>query len=256
MKNVSIGAFYQCYKQPKALLEVIRSFRKYYPESDVYLVCDGGNDYSGVAKKFNLKYRYDEKRTGNGVANYFDNPEILYIWLDRLIDAAKNIKEDYIMILEDDVIIYDAVTELHFDLNGVNKGEKIGKKVTKFLKTRNSHIPKRMKNYFYGGFGGAILNKKILLDNQNSIKDAIATIDKYMEAPRKGIYVTDLWISLLYLYFGASAGHYRGLVEKWYKTYFFRKYILKNIKTLHQYKNFYNKELTREDVDDLGWESL
>jgi len=231
-----IGAFYQCYKQPKAFQHVLSNFRKIYPDTDVIIFSDAGDDFNEYANSLNCKFIYEEKRTGNGISASFDKKEKLISWFKRLIYACEHIKEQYIMILEDDVWVKKPIEELSYDLNGVNKGEKMGKKITAFLKGRNSSIPKDCENYFYGGFGGSVINKNIILNNKEKIIEVIDAIDSQNLTDK--IFITDYWLSIVYLYFGATIGQYNGLCETWYLTYPFMKWAGK-ISVLHHYKDLY-----------------
>ena len=47
-----LGFFYSCYKEKKAINNSIKELRKYYPDSPIYLVSDGGADYSYLTKQY------------------------------------------------------------------------------------------------------------------------------------------------------------------------------------------------------------
>jgi hypothetical protein len=56
-----IGAYYQCYKRDNCVDFVLNNYRKFYNDSTVILVCDGGSDHINVSKKYNCKYFYEQK---------------------------------------------------------------------------------------------------------------------------------------------------------------------------------------------------
>ena len=258
IKYPSIGATYQCYKQPKAMLFALSSFRKFYPNSSVNLISDNGYDYSHVAKHFNCTYQHLDKHSGSIVSSTIFSDKIQIIsWLSRLIETAKNSKEDYLIILEDDVWVLNKVSLVKYDLNGINIYEyKLGKNITSFLKTKNNAIPKNMKKYFYGGCGGAIISKKFILDNFSDISNiekVITELEYYREKIYTKIYTTDYWLTVLVLYFNGTIGQYPGFCETWHSDYYYRRYISKNIEILHQYKNYYNKNLSSDEIKIIGY---
>ncbi len=249
----SIGAFYQCYKRPKAVISVISSFRKYYPDSDMYVVGDGGDDFSKLAEHFNVRYKNESFNTGNGVSNVFENPDRLISWLHRLVDAAKYIKEDYILLLEDDVLVMDVVRQqLPFTINGNNPAMQLGRNETKFLKKRNKSIPFWTRNYYWGGFGGCIVKKSFILEHFTDVEGDIEKIRPHVHWDK---FVSDIWISLLVLYHGGTIGPFKGLCETWYVDFDKRKNELHDISILHQYKDLYETPIDEEDKKLLGFTS-
>lgn len=233
----TIGAFYQCYRQPKALFGAISSFRKYYPASDIYMICDGGDDHSAVAKRFGCTYIHETAHLGNETSTVFETPDKMIVYLKRLREAAGHIKEDYVLLMEDDVLTMGTVSErLRYTVNGVNKGVHFGMKMTAFLKGRTRSIPFWTLRYFWGAFGGCLIDRKFIVEHFNDIDADIAELRKHM---RKELpYSTDIWITLLTLYHGGSIGQYKGLCETWWQDYQER---LKrgDVAFLHKYKDLY-----------------
>ena len=235
-ENPSIGAFYQCHKRPKSVIATLESFRKFYPDSDVYLVCDGGFDYENLAQHFNCQYEYCS-RVGNGQATMFATKQDILNWLGRLLKAAQSIKEDYILILEDDVRVLNKIQELTFDLNGINPHERIGINMTEFLKGRNSTMLP-LENYYYGGCGGSLINKKFLLDNFKNLDTVYDLLDGLKEGRWKDIIASDYYLTVLTLYFGGTVGQYKGFCETWHKMYKIKRF-LNMVSVVHQDKSLY-----------------
>lgn len=250
----TIAGFYQCYKQPKAFLASVVAFRKHYPDSDLFIFSDGGFDYAEVSRKFNAKFFY-EKKLGNGVTTLLNDREAFKIWLGRLFYAAQNAKEDYIIILEDDVKALRKVKSLKYDLNGVNETERIGPDMTAFLKSAGASVPKGCADYFYGGCGGSILKKDFILKNLNpvTIDSAVDDLFPHVQKCRSTFFPSDYWLTILTLYFGGKIGQYSGFCEKARerRVYPF-KLLFRQIEILHQYKDLYNKELSPEEKELLG----
>jgi|GEM_PF-3558093 len=250
-KSPSIGAFYQCYKRPEAVISALSSFRKYYHEASIYMVCDGGFDYKQLASYFGCEYEYDTKHEGNGKTTIFDTKEKLLNWLKRLRKAAEVIKEDYILIMEDDVLVLNQVKgPLNYTVNGINPDVRLGMRITKMLKKRNKSIPFWKLNYYWGGFGGCIVDRKFILENFNDNLDK--DFDYLKKYSNVDTYTTDAWLSIFTLFYGGTIGQYSGLCETWWKSYKERMTVLHDIEILHQYKEIYGKALSVEDKKILG----
>jgi len=74
-KDITVGFIYNCvYKQRKAFEYGLRSIRQYYPDSPIYIVSDGGYDYSYLEKDIdNLKCVMEEDTMGPYKKVTFDN---------------------------------------------------------------------------------------------------------------------------------------------------------------------------------------
>lgn len=253
-KYPTIGVFYQCYKRPKAFLEVMKSFRSVYPSSKMVVISDNGYDYGKIASKFNFDFSSLSERSCDGRQAVFRGTEAVVSWLTRLYEATKKIKEDYIIILEDDVLVFKTIKNLNYDLNGINPYEYIGEEVTEFLKERNKNIPNSARDYFYGGCGGSILRRDFILNNfvPDNFQKIADEIDTHIKGRHEHTYFSDYWLTLFVLYYGGSVGQYEGFCEKWHSDYWYRKNILNNISVLHQEKKYYNTSLTKEESDLFG----
>jgi len=254
----SISAFYQCYKQPKALLRTLSSFKQFYSQSEIELISDGGGyNYVAIADHFNIHYRQLSKRTGE-VANstVFSRRQDIIEWIARLVEAAKNTKGEYLLLLEDDVVVLKKIeSQLPYDINGANKKEFLGEKMEEYLLRMGKNAPTKKNRFFYGGCGGSIFKASFLVKNFSDhklIESIIVELEPYREGRHLEIYSTDYWISLLTYYVGGTIGRYNGFCEKWERVYWWRKYIMKNIEVVHQDKTFYNKPLLKREKQLLG----
>lgn len=257
-KEPSICAFYQCYKRPKCVIATLNLFRKIYPTSPVYLFCDQGEDMSHIASYFNCKYEYLPNRTGHDKrAVCFLNREPLIAWLKRILVVAKNSQEDFVIILEEDVMVYKKVKKLKFDLNGIKPCTQIGKEATRFLKTINNSIPNYINNIYYGGGGGTLINRNFIINNFSNIEKLEKAIDglyPYWKNRFDGWLPSDACLTMLVIYFGGTIGPYYGFAEMgvvgltelshW-------KYMLRplsgRIEVIHSDKSLYNLPLSEDE---------
>lgn len=103
-KDIKIGAHFLCYKQKRATLEALRSFRQHFPDAPVDLVNDNGADMSDIAEHFDCNYIHCTESAGNGVTTAFDTHHQAMLWFRRFESTCERFTDvDWIVILEDDV---------------------------------------------------------------------------------------------------------------------------------------------------------
>ena len=79
-------------------------------------------------------------------------PQCIVGYLSRLRDAAMNMTEDFILMLEDDVSVRGPIEGLRYDLNGVDPSSGgLGYAATRVLRALNPRIG--VNNHGYGGCG-------------------------------------------------------------------------------------------------------
>ncbi|KKQ77195.1 hypothetical protein A3B84_01355 [Candidatus Nomurabacteria bacterium RIFCSPHIGHO2_02_FULL_35_13] len=251
----SVCGFYQCYKQPKSVIATLASFRKIYNTSSVYLFCDEGDDMSHIASHFNCKYEYISK--GHNLGFYFISKEELLSWLKRFLFAAQDSKEDFVMVIENDTRIYKKVKKLKFDFNGIKSNHHLGKETTLFLKTRNNSIPRYINNIYYGGCGGALINRNFIVNNFSNLKNLDFAIDELLPYIKRQFgekFPIDVCLAALVIYFGGTIGQYLGYAETGpfrFTEILMLKYkfrpLLGRIEVLHNDKSLYNVPLSEEE---------
>jgi hypothetical protein len=234
-----IGAFYQAYNKPRCVDFVLSNFRKHYPDTDVVLISDGGNDFSDIAAKYKCMYFYEQNLSGDmsdkskGLASsYFHSSDVLVNYVLRFGKYIQNIKNKKIMILEDDVyVIQKTSSDTPYDLNGINLLESLPEPVCMYLKNI-SKIP-------YGGCGGCILKTEFfqnILKEENK-KQVVEQVNKYCSLTNER-WASDSIISYICVANGGSMGVWDGLGETWQKD-LIPRLNNKTVDVIHQYKNFY-----------------
>ena len=249
---MTIGAFYQCWKHPAATIQVIRQFRTFYPDATIYLVSDNGYDYTELAKQYNCIY---EHSTLSANCALFSSIDQVRVWLERLTRAINEIKEDWCMLLEDDLYIEGKYDEnlLQAELNGYKEGNYLRKSTEMFIKLFN---PTTKSPLNHGGFGGCVLNvpfyKYIL--NKNPIKYLQFMWEHTGELSNKGHTIygnryitwgeaearnTDTILSILCYIFGGSIGAFvevRQLTD-----------CNPHALVIHNFKKLYNQPVEEKD---------
>jgi hypothetical protein len=104
----------------------------------------------------NVKFIHTDLETGSHISN-------TYKLIDRIKTAFEIIKEEYIIWLEDDVVINGHIdTEFNFDLNGFCPNT-INQSSIVALSCKYDLIDSR-RNYRFSGHGGSVYKKSALLE--------------------------------------------------------------------------------------------
>ena len=223
--DLKIGAYYQCYRDKYATYMALQSFRKYYIDAPVYLVSDGGDDFSNIAKYFNCDYDR-KKRMGNGTTTRGNN---ITEWFNRLAETCNKYKDvDWIIILEDDVYTRGKIKHLPpAPLAGPCTMPFTDKAIAAIRKL-HPHI----KINGYSGCGGSIFHRETFLKCINNMYDP-----KWANQLDSRIhYDSDASLTFLFLYNGYEN-------ELWLdQSELSRGYGNPNAAFDHQYKKHYNKQ--------------
>jgi hypothetical protein len=113
---MNFGIFFTCYKEIDAVDYSIKTLKENYPDCPIYLVSDGGDDYSFLETKYsNIKTSigYDsrgilqnltpDKWNKNDIKQQvFDS---IYEFFKRNMDSIEYCKTDSILIMEPDVLV-------------------------------------------------------------------------------------------------------------------------------------------------------
>jgi len=132
-----------------------------------------GDDFSEYVDENTFYKRADLRYFGTGPNAYWgDNWEIWHSYYQRLKDACEMCKTDYILLMEDDVLITKSFEiNRDFDLCGFCRAE-LSTHIISFIEKKiNQKI-----NTHYGLCGGAIFNAKKFLENYSKI---IENLHKY-----------------------------------------------------------------------------
>lgn len=234
------GVYLQCYKNSYATYKCLENFRNFYPESTVVLLSDNGYDYSEMAKFFNCFYihetenlwlTYKDFDSGNHINNSLK-------LINRIYNAFNLCKEEYVMWLEDDVIINGKITDtFKYNINGYCPNYIQQTSVIELSKTYC--FIHANKKYNYSGHGGSVFHKKTLLksfENKKIVFDIILNWKKYDFASDLG---QDLLFSILVILNKGTIGPYYGHCDD-------KNNINLNIIVQHQYKYWYNKQIPQE----------
>jgi hypothetical protein len=239
----SLAGFYQCHKNPKNFLECMKSFRYYYPDSNVVVVSDGGHNYETYCKRQKCDYTYVPKDSNMAAPLIYSSRDAALGYLRRLWNAFPKMTETHFILLEDDVRVLKRHTApFQYSINGCNQYMFLPSVMATKLCDKGYTGPT-----FYGGCGGCILDKEFYM----SIP--FEAVQKLLEETPLTEFPADQLFSFIALYFGGSIGPYNEFTETLYPDW--AKRVAKNeIAFLHQYKKEYGMEPTTLEKAILGIE--
>jgi hypothetical protein len=162
----------------------------------------------------------------------FNSYEECVKFLRNLWNSFDLIKEDYIILLEDDVRIFKTHTaQFKYSINGCNKNENLPECAINILKESGYNGP-----FYYGGCGGTVLYKNFFKSiSFIQVEELLSKIINFKE-----IYASDMLLSLIALYYGGTIGQFDEFAEVWYPD-INERYNKQQIAFLHQYKNDYER---------------
>jgi len=119
--NQSLGIFYSCYKEKNAIDYSIKELRAHYPDAPIYLVSDGGLDYSYLSRKYSNLFVSLEEDTMSDTFKITDvnfrepvhqnNIKICVLaLLSRLKRAIEFCNTEYILMMDPDTLVRGVLT--------------------------------------------------------------------------------------------------------------------------------------------------
>ena len=178
---IEFGVFYQVYNNKRAVRSVLDNFRKHFPDNPVVLISDGGEDFSVVAQQYDCSFHMRENIFGDDVNKYPKFPYNAYRtieWWSRQKLVCDETGQDYVMIMEDDVLVQKHFTiDSPFQLRGVRIGNTFTGRMSQDVKESSGNDAS-----LYGMCGGSIYNAKTFLSIYDDvINDVKNNMDRLME---------------------------------------------------------------------------
>lgn len=234
------GAYFQVYKNPYATYKCLESFRSFYPFNTIILVSDNGYNYTKMAEYFNCIYIhsneqilliYNDLTTNDYIQNSFK-------LIDRFINAIQLIEEDYVILLEDDVVINNKIDdELKYDINGYCPNF-IFKQNDDIINNLLVEYPFLDINARYSGHGGSIFNKNNIityLSNKPIIDIILQNWNIWHKYNIPINICQDYLYSIITIFNKGTIGPLNNHLDC--------NYLNTNITIQHQYKVYYNVEM-------------
>lgn len=238
MTTQTLGAYFQCYKNPMATYKCLESFRKHYPTNTIVLLSDNGYHYNEMAAYFNCIYIHSYTNCPLIMKYDIDIQRKVESIIGRLEEVLSLIPEEYVMMLEDDVIINHKITDdFKYDINGFCPNHYTSEMINAIgYKYQTIHAG---KIYKWSGHGGSVINREMMLlclDKKNVANDLVRNWANYKLSSNICL---DYFISLLINVCEGTIGAYKGHGDHY-------QGINENLSVQHQYKFWYEKQLPNE----------
>jgi len=106
-----LGFYMWAYANVESVDYIFDRLRKVYPESEIYLSSDNGEDFSFMIEKYGLTYEHSKESHGPATKphRYGWTATEAKLWLDRIYNACQTLSTDYIMLMEEDILVKDKV---------------------------------------------------------------------------------------------------------------------------------------------------
>ena len=192
MKN-TIAFTYNPYLYFESYKNVLKNLRKHYEDSDVFIYFDSNRDdiekYKSIANDYNCFFIVRDGVMGymnRNDSNDINLPKMIE-WTERLKNTCENTNADWILLLEDDVIVKRKALEFPKVECGTNReffrtgGGSIIKREVLLNSIKNTDIPTTIKTIPNTAWAGDLLLEHIF--RNNNVK-----YEKWKELAEPGYY--------------------------------------------------------------------
>ena len=235
----SLGAFLQCHKNPFATFKCLESFRTHYPDATLVLLSDNSYDFSEMGKYFNCIY-INATESLSLQCQYLpveDRKPHMKKLIQRVADAYRQIPEDYVLWLEDDVFVNGKIADtFDYDMNGQSLNNINHIRMDELQ--RHYPLIDTTITYIRNGQGGTVFRKKTILEYFDDEPFIDTLLDRYESygAP----WYQDFVFSLIVILKDGSIGPYYGHGD------IYANIISPTLCVQHQYKLYYGVPLPNE----------
>ena len=223
-----ISAYLWGYKNYEAGSKSIDTFRKFYPNNDVFIRIDTDGDFENYKKstiEYDVDIEYQKNKigypgnfeaSGHSVGRDHWPYENLHTFLTSIYDCCKQTDSKYMVILEEDVFLMKPISiiEKEFGIAIVPNRNHFPDRIRKFIADLKGNI---ITTNGYGACGGTIINTKNFIDGydlaMNYLKDEFDDISRYT----KLVGWSDMMIQVIIMCSGGSVVVNNQLVEPWFQ---------------------------------------
>lgn len=230
--NKFLAAFYPCYNHDFATERVLHAFRKSYPDSAVYMFNDGGHPMLRyVARKYDAKYFYHKTHRvhAGATGTYWSSSRLAKVYIQDLLFVAVDSKCDWVIILEDDVVVLRSFdpASLRWDLNGKNADfvmpfEAPGYWNTVIQRYIEEHYPHVTTHPYYSANGGSVFRGAFLERLAGNMTNVHDQIDLYWRVASEGtghfVFPSDQVLFFLVQINNGSIGTHYHYQDYWWPT--------------------------------------
>lgn len=181
--NKSVLSFYLwAYDNDENVNHILKEMRKHYPDSDLVVSSDNGFDFSEICTEHNACHYIHGKESHGYPTNdgrHGWSAAAASIWFSRVYEACMNITTDYVMLMEEDILVKERFKFPAKDIVMIpNIKNPISPSGMNWVKERGGST-----SYpYYSAGGGTIINrKKFIQAYDNHMADLLANYDDLYE---------------------------------------------------------------------------
>lgn len=238
---MKLGFFFSCFTENKAVENSLSELRKHYPDSPIYLVSDGGSDFTYLKNQYdNLEVSLEEDTMSDTFKVTDKNwrepihqkviKKATYAVLNRLEKAIKYCKTDYILMMDPDALVRG---KLNIPDGVKLLGSRINKGFPEGIKDVLSRI-EGAKVIDCWGATPAIFETKTFMESWENVKETPEVIDLLVNE-FYAIYAHDVLLPLIFALVGEEETFNPDIIECSRDP----NWKLKTNPLVHQYKEFY-----------------
>jgi hypothetical protein len=181
MSKSQLGFYLWAYKNVESVDYILGSMRTAYPDSDLVISSDNGENFSSICEKHKaIHYIHGDQSHGpshsslEGGGRYGWTVNEAKTWLSRVYEACKHISNNYVMLLEEDVLVKQRFTFPGYDLVMIpNFKNPISNAGMQWVSSRGG----RTDYPYYSAGGGSIIKKETFMKAYENHIDSL--MEKY-----------------------------------------------------------------------------
>ena len=190
-KHEDLGFYLWAYKNVESADYILGKLRESYPKADLVISSDNGESFEEVAIKHSAKkYIHGTKSHGPSSKSlesgrYGWTVNEANLWLARLYEACKEIQNDWVMLMEEDILVKQQFT---FPANDIIMIPKIHNPISNAGLDWIKSVGGNISYPWYSAGGGSIINKhKFIEAYEKNIDSFVENYERiYEESMKQG----------------------------------------------------------------------
>eukprot|EP00040_Diaphanoeca_grandis_P007139 m.39863 g.39863 ORF g.39863 m.39863 type:complete len:448 (+) comp18313_c0_seq1:92-1435(+) len=208
VRSAKYGFYMHVYSQPAAVIHQVKQIEKYFPDSPIYIMSDGGYSFDGLCEVHKCKFKLCPP------ANDRWHP---WPFLHRLRNAAMEMNAEYTIYIEPDNTVHGPIThEPDSDAGGMqDQNPRFGVCVTEYLETHaRLRIPNFTMGYTGSGLaGGSYFKTDVLIDAFSDEKMAEINWGYLRLCDSKRIFSSDFAMPIALSYSGYQYKPWKDIIQ-------------------------------------------
>eukprot|EP00040_Diaphanoeca_grandis_P021768 m.116250 g.116250 ORF g.116250 m.116250 type:complete len:437 (+) comp28489_c0_seq1:160-1470(+) len=202
------GFYIHVFKHPAAVIHQVEQLNRYFPDSPVYIMSDGGMRFDGLCQKYKCTFQYCPP------ANDRWHP---WPFMHRIRDAAVEMNTEYLIYLEPDNTIHGPINyEPDSDAGGMKDANpKFGKRITDWAE---AHARLKDPNFKWGYTGsglagGSYFKTSVILDAFSDEKIAELNFTLLRSFDSKRVFSSDFAMPIALSYSGYQYRPWKDIIQ-------------------------------------------